>query len=136
MQHKASLFAALGLVIAQIVSGAPAAASSPNAQIEPTAGTWKTWVLASGAQLRLPAPPDAAASKAEIAQLESIAAQRDAAAIEQVKFWDSGAPGYRWDQIARDELVKHGVVMASAGSSRALSLLDVAIYDATVAAWD
>jgi hypothetical protein len=31
------------------------------AQVEPNAGKWKTWVLSSGDQLRLPPPPDEAA---------------------------------------------------------------------------
>ncbi len=28
------------------------------AQIEPNAGTWRTWLLKSGNELRLPPPPD------------------------------------------------------------------------------
>ena len=56
--------------------------------------------------------------------------------MAQIAFWDTGAPGYRWDALVRSELVKHGVVMASAVTSRQLSLVDVAIYDATIAAWD
>ena len=27
-------------------------------QIEPRAGAWKTWILQSGRELRLPAPPE------------------------------------------------------------------------------
>jgi membrane-associated phospholipid phosphatase len=104
--------------------------------IEPQAGTWQTWVLTSGAQFRLPPPPDQPTSAGEIAQLKSLATQRDDAARAKIAFWDSGAPGYRWDAVARDELVKHGVTTASATTTRALALVDVAIYDATVAAWD
>ena len=32
--------------------------SSALAQVEPKAGTWKTHVLTSGSELRLPPPPD------------------------------------------------------------------------------
>ena len=32
-------------------------------QVEPKAGTWKTWVLASGSDLRLPPPPGRAATQ-------------------------------------------------------------------------
>src|SRR5208337_963765 len=46
--------------------------SVSSAQIEPNAGKWKTWVLTSGDQLRLPPPPDEAATRAEIAQLKDI----------------------------------------------------------------
>ena len=47
------------------------------AQTEPNAGHWKTWVLTTGNQLRLPPPPDEAATREEIAQLKVIANQRD-----------------------------------------------------------
>jgi hypothetical protein len=104
--------------------------------IEPQAGTWKTWVLTSGSQLRLPPPPDQAATTGELQTLHALVAQRDAQAVERISYWDAGAPGYRWDAITRDELVKHGVVMASATTSRQLSLVDIAVYDATIAAWD
>ena len=56
--------------------------SVSSAQIEPDAGKWKTWVLTSGDQLRLPPPPDETATRAEIAQLKDIAKQRDAGTLE------------------------------------------------------
>ena len=62
----------------------PVAAS--GGQIEPTAGTWKTWVLVSGGELRLPSPPDQAETSAELDQLRALAGQRDAAAREQIAF--------------------------------------------------
>ena len=59
--------------------------SISSAQIEPNAGKWKTWVLDSGDQLRLPAPPDEAATRTEIAQLKDIAKQRDAATLNRFR---------------------------------------------------
>jgi membrane-associated phospholipid phosphatase len=109
---------------------APGASRPLVAQVEPGAGAWPTWLLGSGADLRLPPPPDRAATTAEIAELEALAAQRDAAALDRISFWDAGAPAYRWnDLIARYQVGKPR-------SPRVLSLLNVAIYDATVAAWD
>ena len=35
-----------------------AAAQTRTNQIEPRAGTWKTWVLSSGSELRVPTPPN------------------------------------------------------------------------------
>jgi membrane-associated phospholipid phosphatase len=101
------------------------------AQIEPDAGTWKTWVLASGDRLRLPPPPDEAATRAEIAQLKEIAKQRDAGTLERIIWWNAGPPGYRWTSIA----IPPGQASATL-HSRIMALLSVAIYDATVAAWD
>src|SRR5215471_4679606 len=105
--------------------------SISSAQIEPNAGNWRTWVLTSSDQLRLPPPPDEAATRAEIAQLKTIAKQRDAAVLERIKWWNAGPPGYRWTSIA----IPPGPANASL-HSRIMALLSVAIYDATVAAWD
>ena len=101
------------------------------AQIEPNAGRWKTWVLTSGDQLRLSRPPDEAATQAEIVQLKQTAKQRDAATLERIKWWNAGPPGYRWTSIA----IPPGPSNATL-HSRIMALLSVAIYDATVAAWD
>jgi hypothetical protein len=104
------------------------------AQIEPQAGQWKTWVLSSGSQFRLPEPPDGLAQQTEVKDLITRANRRDAAALNAISFWDSGPPGYRWNEIATNLLVKNNIT--GPRSARVLSLLNVAIYDATIAAWD
>ncbi len=134
LSHMFRVLCVCGLLALLTASAIPARAAS--APIEPQAGSWKTWVLSSGSQFRVPPPPDAAASTSELQQLHSLAAARDDAARASIAFWDAGAPGYRWDAIARDELYKHGTVMASAVTSRQLAYVNVAIYDATIAAWD
>lgn len=96
------------------------------------AGMWQTWVLESGDQFRLDAPPGDNA--AEIAQLKAMAAERDEDALLQIAYWNAGPPSYRWNQIAMNELL--AVAMPGNMAYRDLALLNVAIYDATVAAWD
>jgi hypothetical protein len=109
--------------------------SSTNAsQVEPKAGTWKTWVLTSGNQFRLAAPPDKAATQAEINQLKDLVAKRDAAALDQIAFWDTGSPAFRWNEITVNEALKNNYITSVA--SRVMALVNIAIYDATVAAWD
>jgi membrane-associated phospholipid phosphatase len=103
------------------------------APIEPDAGTWKTWLLSSGDQFRPAAPPDEAATAAERADLATMAADRDAEALERIAYWDAGAPGYRWNEIATKETVTGGLGPAS---YRVMALLNAAIYDATIAAWE
>src|SRR5215510_8014097 len=103
-------------------------------QIEPQAGQWKTWVITSGSQFRLPAPPHGLAQVAEVRNLIARADQRDAAALNAISFWDAGPPGYRWNEIATNLIVKNNI--PGLRSARLLSLLNVAIYDATIAAWD
>ena len=103
-------------------------------QIEPQAGRWKTWVITSGSQFRLPPPPHGLAQVVEVRNLITRANQRDAAALNAISRWDAGPPGYRWNEIAANILVRDNIT--GPRSARMLSLLNVAIYDATIAAWD
>src|SRR3972149_5537989 len=105
---------------------------SGSDQIEPRAGMWRTWVLTSGRQIRVPAPPGAAAAAAEIKQLQAMVSQRNAAALDQIAFWDTGAPAYRWNEITISTALKNNLPVNFA--SRALALVHVAIYDGTVTA--
>jgi membrane-associated phospholipid phosphatase len=107
---------------------------SLSAQVEPNAGRWKTWVIPSGGTLRLAAPPNDATTAAEILQIKSAISQLDTATIEQIHFWDAGAPGYRWMQMTEQLAVSEG--LPTPLQTRALALVGAAIYDATVAAWD
>jgi membrane-associated phospholipid phosphatase len=102
--------------------------------VEPNAGSWKTWLLSSGSELRIAPPPDDAASRAEIEELRSLAAGRDAAA-DRIVYWDAGAAPYRWNEIAIElSHVKNNFGGSTVG--RSLALLNVAIHDAIVTAWD
>lgn len=141
MSLRLSRRAALGAGAASAVvaalgtsRGAWAAAQSARAdQTEPEAGGWMTWVLESGSELRPPAPPDRGATRSELDALRAMAAERDAAALDQVSYWDSGAPGYRWNEIAIAQGLKDGITLAA---YRVLALVNVAICDATIAAWN
>jgi len=102
--------------------------------IEPKAGTWKTWLLRSGDQFRLSAPPDATASKTEVTELKTLAASRDAAALASIDFWSTGALNHRWNELTLEACFRHGLDSHRGG--RVLALVNVAIYDALIAAWD
>jgi len=111
-----------------------AGGSQVDGQVEPRAGTWKTWVLASPGQFRLPAPPDRAATNAELKALRDLATRRDGPGRIQIEFWNAGGPLYRWDRIALDESLNH--LINNNRGPRALALVSVAMYDAIIAAWD
>ncbi len=107
------------------------AAAHLQAQIEPTASNWKTWFISSGKAYRLPPPP---AYKEEITQVLSQQQRLDSASMQQILYWNAGAPGYRWydmmSKLYMTDTSNNGIlIMAS-------MLLNVAIYDATIAAWD
>ncbi|MBI3958190.1 MAG: hypothetical protein HY328_05225, partial [Chloroflexi bacterium] len=80
------------LALTQSVSPALAAMDDTSGGIEPDASRWGAWALESADELRPAAPPDAAASAAEIEELLALAATRDAEAAALVKYWDAGAP--------------------------------------------
>src|SRR5207247_7685930 len=94
----------------------------------------QTWILSSGNQMRLAAPPGADDTAAELASLKQIMASADGAARAQVAYWNAGSPAYRWMQIASEQMV--GRNLAAPLYTRGMALVAVAIYDATVAAWD
>lgn len=104
------------------------------AQIEPTAGKWQTWVLSSGNQMRLPAPPDATSTAAELQWLKAFTASADDMAKAQVGYWDAGSPAYRWIKIASQEMVTRNITATL--YTRDMALVSVAMYDATIASWD
>jgi hypothetical protein len=100
-----------------------------HAQIEPNAGNWKTWFIKSAQDYRLPAPPS---YKNEIEEIVSMQKNLDSAACQQIIYWNAGAPGYRWHDLIP--------IMADTSNNGVLvlanMLLNVAIYDATIVAWD
>ena len=105
-------------------------AAAPGGPVEPGAGSWKTWVLTSGSELRLPPPPDSAG---EVGEVRAQAAQRDAQAIDRIEYWDMGAPATRWNEIAITEGIRARMTLRN---YRVLALVNVAMADATIAAWD
>ena len=94
----------------------------------------KPWVVPAVNQIRLAAPPDAATSAAEIQTIKSLMAQATADTRAQVAYWDAGAPGYRWMQLASQQMLAQN--LAAPLFTRGMALLSVAIHDSTIAAWD
>ena len=122
--------AAATLLIACAAIG-PGGSAPP---VEPRAGTWKTWVIASATEIRVPAPPDAAATAAELAELQRLASARNAATLERIRYWDAGSPAYRWNELAIETSARNNTT--SVPGARAFTLMSVAIDDALVAAWN
>lgn len=109
----------------------------PCAPLEPSAGTWKTWVISSGSAINVPPPPGAAETREELKQLEALAAQRTAAILDQIDFWNTGSPSYRWVDYAVPYIIGPATPLGMRGpaGSRQLALVMVAIYDAVIATW-
>ena len=100
-----------------------------TAQVEPNAGQWKTWFVTSPKTYRLPPPP---AHKEELKQVLAAQSAMDPTAMQQIAYWNAGAPGYRWYNM----MFKLWTTDISGNGALANALIGTAIYDATIAAWD
>jgi len=115
----------------------PGSVSPP---VQPLAGTWRTWVLPAGDALR-PPPPPAYGSPALLAEAQEVVDIERGLSEGQkrvARYWEGGEgtplPAGIWNRIVVDHLTDRGATGAE--SVRALALVNVALADAGVAAWD
>ena len=99
--------------------------------VEPDAGSWKTWVLSSGTAIRVPPPPTGQAARRDLDAVVTAAAARTDEMLDEITFWDTGSPGFRWNQIGAQLLVAN----PAPDTFRVVTYLNLAIYDATIASW-
>jgi membrane-associated phospholipid phosphatase len=100
-----------------------------QAQVEPSAGSWKTWFISSGKAYRLPAP---ASYKNEIAEVIARQHNIDSVTMQHILYWNAESPEYRWQNF----MYKLWTVDTGRYGALANMLLGTATYDATIAAWD
>ncbi len=108
--------------------------SQPAGQIEPNAGKWKTWIISSGKDYRVPPPPGEADTRGELEWLRGFVTEKDAAVANEVVYWDSGAPSYRWIELINARALAGGNL--GTFPHRLYTYMILAMYDATIAAWD
>ena len=95
------------------------------------AANWKTRLLDNPQQITVAAPPTAAQTKAELKTLKQGITKLDDKRIQAIKYWDAGAPAYRWNQVLPGFVnQKLEVQLRMPGS-----WVNLAIYDATILAW-
>jgi membrane-associated phospholipid phosphatase len=138
--HHATLHRRAALKLAAVATAALGASALPRiaqaspppgrGPVEPGAGDRRTWFLAAGADLRPPPPPDSAG---EVGQVAGAGGQLDADKRDRIACWDAGAPPYRWNEIATDMSFRGA--FGSSNYPRIQAYLNMAIHDATVAAW-
>jgi len=105
-----------------------------SAQVERDAGQWKTWIIPSGSAMRLAAPPAGDITNTELQWVKDCMGRRDQPTLDLIRYWDAGAPAYRWMQVAMQRIVNSS--LAGPQQTRALALVAAAISDSTVAGWD
>jgi membrane-associated phospholipid phosphatase len=105
-----------------------------TAPIEPTAGQWRTWVISSGKDYRVPPPPAPQDTRAELRDLAELISQNDEQTAAQIAYWDAGAPQYRWIDYISNRLLAG--TPTSAFPHRVYTYVALAMYDATIATWE
>jgi hypothetical protein len=107
-------------------------AAAPASAQKAAPGTWRTWLLDAGDQLR-PAPPPSPTPD-ELAELHRLQGQRTVATARTVEAWATGPAVLPWTALALDLIRIHQPSPVRAG--RALALLHAALADTVVATWD
>jgi len=106
-----------------------------DSRAEPSAGTWKTWVLPDPGRVSVPPPAakGSAAAEAELAELRRLARTRSATTEQRARAGDGLAAIGQWMELNFQYVADRAKDPPAA--SRAYGLLSVAMYDAVVAAW-
>lgn len=116
-------------------AGCGADDQSKRSAKESTAGDWKTWVLKSGSEVRVPPPPKrgSAAAKRDDEALKAAVSKRTAKVEASARTYTRAPVVEPW--------IKQNIELVSSlpkdvpASSRAYSNTSVAMYDAAVAAY-
>jgi membrane-associated phospholipid phosphatase len=102
--------------------------------IEPKAGNWRTWVISSGKDYRVPPPPGRRETRDELKKMVELIGQNDEQVRQQIAYWDAGAPAYRWIDLLNER------IMAGTATTpfphRVYTYVALAMYDATIATWE
>ncbi|HUR10556.1 MAG TPA: phosphatase PAP2 family protein [Flavitalea sp.] len=95
------------------------------------AANWSTRLVNDATQISLIAPPGIAQSKVELKTIRQNMGKIDAKKMEEINYWNTGAPSYRWNQIAPKFINMKPESMLRFPTA----WINMAIYDATILAW-
>jgi len=73
-------------------------------------------------------------NRTECRQLANLISHNNEQARQQIKFWDSGAPPYRWIDLINSRLLAG--TATTQYPHRVYTYVALAMYDATIAAWE
>ena len=128
---------ALALVAAACGGDGDDGGETASQKAEPSAGTWKTWVLGAPDEIPVPPPPakGSAQEKAEDQEITDLAGDRTPEDKDIVRKWAAeGEPvSTPWVEMNLEFVAAREKDPPL--SSRGYALMSVAAYDAMVAAW-
>jgi len=126
---------ALALGLLPVSAPERALADVDSRPLEPQAGSWRTYVLSSGAEIPVPPPPGngSLATAAELQELLTLQAQRTPAILAAINFWNDSPAFKRWTERELGLISTRGTNTTRA--QRNLALVHAAVYDAVIATW-
>jgi membrane-associated phospholipid phosphatase len=122
-----------GLILAMIAGLlAPPAAAQGGAQV----GKWKTFVLSSGSEIAVPAPPADSSdqTKAELAELRALQTLRSPLLNAASRFWTAVPATLRWSDLTQTLSGRYGI--PGPYQPRPHAIVATAMFDAVVAAYN
>ncbi len=101
--------------------------------LEPTAGQWKTFILASGAEVQPPAPELCTSDKykEQIQQIIDASNNRTPEQIAAIHYWGDSPPPTIWNEVLNERIQN----LDTFSAARASAYLNVGMYDAAVSTW-
>lgn len=105
--------------------------AQPGHSVNYEAANWKTWLLDNPQQISIAAPPTVLQSKAELSLIKKAMGKTDEKKWAAIRYWNAGAPSYRWNQIAPQLIDQKPEVLLRIPTA----WMNIAIYDATILAW-
>src|SRR5258708_2848409 len=80
-----------------LASGSCHLCKSQSANYE--AANWSTRLLDRPEQIKSATPPGIAQSKTELQSIKERMGKLDEKKLGEIKYWNAGAPSYRWNQV-------------------------------------
>jgi membrane-associated phospholipid phosphatase len=99
----------------------------------PKVGQWKTWVLASGTEIQVEAPPAETSdqTKAELAELRRLQKERSPIANTAIQHYNAGPATQRWHDLVF--ALARAEKQSTNSQARLAAILHTALHDAVIA---
>jgi hypothetical protein len=107
-------------------------ASSEVVSGGPTVGQWKTWVLAAGTEIQVPAPPAETSDQttAELAELRQLQQERSPMANTAIQYYNAVPATQRWHDLAL--ALARAEKQSPNRQARLAAILHTALHDAVI----
>src|SRR5262250_1211539 len=101
----------------------------------PKVGQWQTWVLASSAEIQVPAPPAETSdqTKGELAELRQLQKERSPSANTAIQYYNAVPATQRWHDLAF--ALARAEKQSPNRQARLAGILHTALHDAVIATW-